>query len=175
VQTRFALTSDVDVLFAVNYLTQAVAALKADPYQVILSQCLDLPPEALPQLERLAEPLDMTRLTAMASPRNEQNKPSFGINCTYTRFYHLVQGYDEFFQLWGSEDNDLMRRFFWLSLKITSIADNSSYLHQWHAKHEGVISDQLQATLKRNIDYEYASRKIIANDANWGMPIEGTG
>lgn len=172
IDTKFMLSSDVDIMFAPNYLSTAIKLLKADPFQVILSTSLDLPEEATPQLEAVDQPVDIVALKQSAASRKGIGQDfSTGISCSYTHFYHEVQGYDQFFERWGSEDDDMVRRLVWLCLKRTFIGRDTYYLHQWHPKHEGVQTDDLQAVIQRNHEYSTTSRAIVANDENWGKPV----
>lgn len=171
IDTKFLVSSDVDIIFAPNYMSTAVAILKEKPFQVILSMCMDLPAAASKMLKKVDQPLNYDALHTMSKGRQIDGYTySEGISLSYTRYYQAVRGYDEFFERWGSEDNDMIRRLDWLGVSYISVADKTSYYHQWHPKHEGVKDDTIHAIIKRNGDYARQSHKIIANDENWGAP-----
>lgn len=169
IDTKFILSSDVDIIYSPNYVSTSIALLTKKPFQVILSQCMDLPPEASKQLEAVDQPIDFDALHAMSKGREiDGYRYSEGICLSYTRFFQAVRGYDEFFEGWGSEDNDMVRRLNWFGVPFISVADKTSYYHQWHPKYEGVKNEDIQEIIQRNSAYARNSFKIAANDENWG-------
>lgn len=168
VETKFLLSSDVDVIFPDNYIAAAIAALKSRPLAVIYSRMLDLAPDSVELMQRLASddlPIPFPELIAATNPRGPGCENA-GINASYTFFYQLIRGYDEFFEGWGSEDNDLQTRFHQLGLDILSIYPDAVYLHQWHPKGEGV--GDFHGSARRNKEYLEKQRSIFRNRTGWG-------
>ena len=64
----------------------------------------------------------------------------------YTTFFKAIRGFDEYYEEWGGEDDDLMRRFEYLGLTTQTPPDQSFYLHQWHADSRGRGSSAEQST-----------------------------
>lgn len=166
--TKFFLSSDVDVIFPDNYIAGMVTMLKDNPLSVVYSKMCDLPEEATDHLMSLEEnnsPIDFAYLLRMTTHRGTGNTNA-GINGTYTYFYQYVHAYDEFYEGWGSEDNDLQKRFQYLGLDIVSLQTKATFLHQWHPKGEG-ISD-FHASALRNRKYYEKTNSIIRNLQQWG-------
>jgi glycosyltransferase involved in cell wall biosynthesis len=171
-RSKFVLSTDADVLFGTSYLREALSLLRAEPLTVVYPRVLDLPAgsETDPSLARAdGTAPDIEELMRRAQPRSRGNRHA-GINATYTLFYRLIRGYDELLEVWGSEDNDLARRFAYLGLKAESMQDRSTCLHQWHPKHEGVRSPGYEKIIRRNESYFERTHSIYRNPSGWGEP-----
>lgn len=167
-KTQFILTSDVDVMFAPNYIEQLIGALKKDSLQVVRAPTHDLPESCTAQLEAVDQPVDMDELIKAAELRPASG---FGISGTYTAYYHLLRSYDEYYERWGAEDNDIRNRFNWLGLEEFSLEGKSYYLHQWHPRYEGFDEATLEAALKRNREYLHHAHTLKRNLQGWGEII----
>lgn len=171
-RTKFVLSTDADILFARNYFSEAVKALKDCPLSVVYSQCLDLPESCTEDLTRSARDgvrLDLDALREKAICRRAGGVyDSAGINASYTLFYHLVRGYDEHFTCYGAEDRDLERRFWWLGLSAVSLRDRSYYLHQWHSDRERIPDEEYRVAHEANDEYAMTARSIYRNRRGWG-------
>jgi hypothetical protein len=172
--TKFLLSTDVDVLFAPSYVREAVQALRSEPLSVVYSQVLDLPAAAESELSREGAALDLESLRRQATPRSGGDCNA-GVNATYTLFYRWLGGYDEAFEVWGSEDNDLARRFEYLGLRSVSLKERSFLLHQWHPKHQGVDAAGYEEVIRRNRRYYEREHSIVRNRAGWGETRGGRG
>lgn len=170
VSTKFVMTLDVDVILGSNYLAEALAALDRDPLTAVFAPCVYLPESCREDLEagsRDGTHLDLDRLKGLGSVKPD-GWLSTGMVVTYTRFFHEIRGYDEFYHTYGAEDSDLAQRFFNLGLRRVSIAPRTFYLHQWHEKFEGVLGERLQETIQRNVAYCQNTHSIRRNPAGWG-------
>lgn len=175
--TKFVMTSDADLLLSSHYLADAVATLRARPLSVVCSPMLDLPEESRETLQRIArdeEPLDVDAL----SPRCPVRKglklhPSAGV--TFTGFHHAIRGYDEFYEGWGREDDDLMSRLMALGIHMIAAPERSFYLHQWHPKYEGLNAEEQARSVERNTAHLQRSRSIVRNGEDWGRGAMGAG
>jgi predicted glycosyltransferase involved in capsule biosynthesis len=168
--TKFLLTSDVDMVFSPRYVADAVAALKARPLAVVCAPMRDLPQQSVDPFWQFAETgrgIDLEYWKAQSLCRFEVGfHPS--VATSYTAFFQLLRGYDEFFAVWGEEDRDLMRRLTNLGLSPEPINSESFYLHQWHPKYEGVNAEVGAPVIKRNRTYFRQHHTIIRNDHDWG-------
>ena len=169
--TRFVMSTDTDVILAPNFIREAIAVLRDDPLTVVYSQMLDLPEETDDVARAMAaeQSADLDALRARATPRS-RGDCNEGISITYTHYVRRIRGYDEFFQGWGGEDNDLARRLYYLGLRSVSLKDRSFYLHQWHPKFAGVLSPELEEARHRNYRYFQTSHSIVRNRDGWGEP-----
>jgi predicted glycosyltransferase involved in capsule biosynthesis len=170
--SKFLMTSDVDVMFSPRYLGDAVHALTKSPLSVVCSPMLDLPEESAEIVERAAD----TGETLQFDSWRQLCRARFGwpfhpsIGVAYTRSYKLMCGYDEYYEVWGYEDEDLMRRFMYLGLKPTPLNSGSFYLHQWHPRFEGVPDEKRAAHFRRNRLRFEENHSILRNDRDWGIP-----
>jgi predicted glycosyltransferase involved in capsule biosynthesis len=170
--SKFLMICDVDLVLSPRYLSDAVRVLTISPLSVVCSPMLDLPEESAELLERTAnarEDFQFDKWKQWCSARHDWKfHPSIGV--TYTVFYKLVRGYDEYYQEWGSEDDDLMRRFKYLGLESRVLDSGSFYLHQWHPKYEGLPDGRNTAQIERNRLYFEKNHSILRNDRDWGIP-----
>jgi hypothetical protein len=169
--TKILLTTDTDIIFSKNYLSVLVDTLKNTPLSVIFSRCLDLKEstaEFLISQFKEGQSLEPEELKSQAEGRSS-GEANAGINASYTQFYQDIYGYDEYFKLWGSEDNDIKRRLEYFGLESRSIADKAYYIHQWHPKHDGVnTSPELKKTIEKNHQYFQQDHRIFKNMDDWG-------
>ncbi len=172
-ETKYVLTSDVDVVFSPGYVADAVAALEAAPLSVVVAPMWDLPEESADTFRRAAETQERIDLDYW----KKHSTPRFGIDShpsvtmTYTVFYHLIRGYDEYFEVWGGEDRDLMERLTNVGLVPVPLETDSFYLHQWHPKFEGVDAGENAPEIRRNRKYFADHHSILRNDASWGRGL----
>jgi glycosyltransferase involved in cell wall biosynthesis len=174
--TKFLLASDADIAFPPDYLSSCVEVLRAAPTSIVGSAMLDLPEDAAEILEQSARTGSELQFDSWkwCRPRHDHAfHPS--ICATYTAYFQLVRGYDEFYEVWGNEDDDLYRRFRYLGLTPRPLGPESFYMHQWHAESDRG-RDENAEQVRRNQQYLAKARSILRNDAGWGLPgrpIEG--
>lgn len=160
-QTRFFLSTDVDNIFAPNFLREAVFRLKRHPFNVVLSVLYDLPEHCDYDAN------GFEGLKALAKPRLEGNH-NLGTNLTYTLFYHFLGGYDERFIGWAPEDENLVVRLLAIGLGVTKIDDTSVFLHQWHPRYQGVGESFTMDDVRRNKRIVKEPLVVFPNRAGWG-------
>jgi glycosyltransferase involved in cell wall biosynthesis len=168
--TKFTMTSDADIVFACDYISKAIAALKRLPLQVMYGPMLDLP-EDLGELAFATLTAEQVRLLKMRAAPRTKGEMHASINVTYTYFFHAIRGYDEYYREWGTEDNDLQRRFEWYGLQSSTMSGLSFYLHQWHPRYMGYDLDRFDHHKKRNSEYFLATRTLVRNRSQWGELI----
>jgi glycosyltransferase involved in cell wall biosynthesis len=170
--TKFLLVSDADIVFPPHYLSSCVEVLTAGPTSIVGSAMLDLPEESgwiLEQSARTRDELQFDSWKRWCRPRhNHAFHPS--ICATYTAFFHVVRGYDEYYEVWGNEDDDLYRRFRYLGLRPRPLDPGSFYMHQWHAESERGRDGKNAEQVQRNQLYLASARSILRNDVSWGIP-----
>lgn len=173
-QTKYLMSCDADILFAENYLATALDVLRRQPLSVVYSQMLDTPESCVDELQEWAKTRRSSNLQALrrkSTPRSSGDCNE-GINMTYTYYYHLVRGYDEYYTKWGTEDSDLQKRFRFLGLDIVSVKDQTFYLHQWHPKFASLDAEKVHQAHIRNQAYFRRTNTIVRNPSGWGMPSE---
>lgn len=168
--TTFLMTSDADVMLSRRYLADAIRALESSPLSVLCSSMLDLPQASVEVMKDAALPggeLALEKWKHWCSPRFG-SRFHRSVALTFTAFFHLIRGYDEHYEVWGSEDDDLMRRFRYLGLRPQVLDSGSFYLHQWHPKFEGVPDSEQAEAARRNYAYFGRNHSIVRNDPDWG-------
>jgi hypothetical protein len=169
-RTKYLLASDADIVFSPGYVADACERMRAAPFAVVCSRMFDLPEDAVERVARAAtaaEPPPTEEWKGLSAPRYEWVHPS--ICMTYTSCFQLIRGYDEFYERWGGEDDDLMRRFVDLGLLPTALDSGSFYLHQWHPKFSGVVTGRDSEPVRRNEAYFRSHHSIVRNQADWGL------
>jgi glycosyltransferase involved in cell wall biosynthesis len=169
-QTKYLLASDADIVFSPGYVADACERMRAAPLAVVCSRMFDLPEDSVDTVSRAetcTEPPRTEEWKERSAPRYEWVHPS--ICMTYTSCFQLMRGYDEFYELWGGEDDDLMRRFVDLGLLPTALDSDSFYLHQWHPKFSGLLAGRDSEPVQRNEAYFRSHRSILRNHADWGL------
>ena len=171
--TKYLMTSDADIVFSRQYLSDSIAALRESPLSVVYSPMLDLSKKLIEVVKRAADlgkDLDLEQWKECCSRRfGWAFHPSIAF--TFTAFYQCIRGYDEFYEVYGSEDDDLMRRFNYLGLQPKILDAGSFYMHQWHTKFEGVPGGKHNNQIQRNRTYFGRMHSIVRNNYGWGHLI----
>jgi GT2 family glycosyltransferase len=170
--TKFLLVSDVDIVFPPHYLSRCVEVLTASLTSMVGSTMLDLPQWSAPTLERSARTGNELQFDSWKRWCQPRRDPAFhpSICATYTALFHLVRGYDEYYEVWGNEDDDLHRRFGYLGLTRKSLAPESPYMHQWHPESDRGRDGENAERIQRNELYLAKAHSILRNDLSWGIP-----
>jgi glycosyltransferase involved in cell wall biosynthesis len=167
--SEFLMSADADNIFASNFLSASIATLRRNPLAVVYSQMLDMEEESSSLLRAFAEnkqPVPYAKLEFLGVPRGAGVKHP-GTFITSTLFFHHIRGYDEHYQEWGWEDNDIMQRFHLLGLDLESISASARFMHQWHPKGEGVRDWRDSAG--RNKEYfDRNAGRVFRNSEGWG-------
>lgn len=170
--TKFLMTCDADILLSPTYLSNALDTLRSSPLSVVCAPMLDLPEESTETLRLAAEngeDLDIDTWRQWSSPRFAWPfHPSIVVG--YTAFFQLIRGYDEYYELWGCEDLDLVRRLEYLGVQPRRLAADSFYLHQWHPRFEGIPQGEHADQISWNRRHLEKNHSILRNDSRWGLP-----
>lgn len=167
--SEFVLSADADNIFSKNFVREAVSVLNQDRLSVVYSQMLDLEEGILPALLAFSEnnvEVPYGQLEAHGVARGAGLKHP-GTFVTATLFFHVIHGYDENYEEWGWEDNDVMHRFYMLGLNLVSISDRARFLHQWHPKGEGV-RDWTESKDRNRAYFEKNFSIVKRNLEGWG-------
>lgn len=88
-----------------------------------------------------------------------------------------IQGFDEFYHFWGSEDTDIHHRLRNFGLEVNFYNKEILLLHQWHPSYRTKESSQLTKELQLSgivqLNYQHciaalSEKKTIVNTKNWG-------
>lgn len=121
--------TDADMIFPSHWLKSAIAATaikwKGDP-PIRLTHSRDLPEDF-----DFSAYYDDETLRRASTPH-----PSVGMGAAMLvprHWFERVGGFDEFYKVWGCEDNDLVWRAAWDGLEIDWLP-NTFVAHQWHRR-----------------------------------------
>jgi glycosyltransferase involved in cell wall biosynthesis len=108
------------------------------------------------------------------------NEEATGMSLFPSAALHLINGYDEFFHFWGSEDTDIQNRLKNLGFEIEFYNDEVLLLHQWHKNFRRRetktlnIELQLSRTVEMNhlhLQTNLTNKITQVNSAGWGRII----
>lgn len=168
-RTQYLLTSDMDIIYHETYLEKAAAALRADPFQVIVSRLNALPAEAVKGV--IDTDRDFPGLLARSQPAYPI---ACGIQMTLTVFYQIIRGFDERYFIYGKQDKDVLKRFLLMGLRICDRSAGLTHLHQWHERYSG-ISELVKPYFQINEKLYFSTFSIKRNKSGWGEPPAAEG
>lgn len=159
----YVLSTDVDMLFAPNFLQVVFAELMKGNIFVVC-RCRDLPEDTA---DRVWSSADYDALLARSTFREF---PGTGACQAVRREWLLaVRGYDEKYVYWGYEDRDMFQRAKRAGLDIVWIHDKTSMLHQWHKKMD---NDRVLLRHKNRLRYFLTGFIVKKNPGGFGLAAE---
>ena len=166
---QLVLCTDADMIFAPNFLATVVEALAQDEGRLVVCRCHDLPEAHIGG----AAPspvggLDFAALAAAGSVR--QTSGTGACQAATRAFFERVRGYDEAFEYWGAEDDDMRHRALHAGLRMHWISDQTTMWHQWHPtmKH-----DRSWLRFLNKWRYRLTRRVVVKNRRAWGQVDDG--
>jgi len=166
-ETKYILSTDVDMVFEGNYISKGIGELRKDPRQILISKFWCSQKGDITGMVDVAKDYPMLK-KASKLVSSEFGDLNPGINMGLARFYREIRGYDESYKLWGFEDNDLVKRFGLLGLKVKDISGEASFIHQWHPMFEGLEGHDHQKQRMKNLEYFRKNNSIKRNPEGWG-------
>jgi len=165
-KTKYVLITDIDIVFEKSYISECIKDLQMNPFQLLYSDMLECP-KGIDVSDMLK---DFYKIKIRSYKKDDDIVLHGASICfSLTKFFYLINGYDEFYRLWGYEDLDLLDRFEQIGIKLVNISNKTSSLHQWHPKHDGVKSiPEFFKIVDRNEKYYKNSYKILRNKDGWG-------
>ena len=162
--------TDVDIIFESNYISQAVRELKSNPYKIIrcvtrdsnegdISEATDI----IKEYQDLKSKTVFRHATYQRASKEDFGK---GILFVLTDFLHRIGGLDENYKIWGKEDDDVVKRLEMIGLHSFIMEDQTSYIHQWHPKFEGVAEED-KSLIEKNAQYYHSTHTILRNKNPW--------
>jgi predicted glycosyltransferase involved in capsule biosynthesis len=123
---KYILISDIDIVFEKNYINECINEMKKDFFQVLYSKMFDSYPQTLKNNEDIVMDYKMIRKRCKdraLGKKEDYFKFGSSICFTLNYFFKVIGGYDEFYECWGSEDADIIKRFELMGLSIKDISD----------------------------------------------------
>jgi glycosyltransferase involved in cell wall biosynthesis len=152
--------TDIDMIFSPNFVASIIEKIQNNPNAFIISRCHDLPQKIDLTSWQVSDYQDLYQKSEL---RNTQGTGA----CQVARkqFFYDIHGYDEGFEFWGAEDDDLRKRARRYGLKEISISPQASMLHQWHPTTKNDRPWRKRFNAWR---YYLTNWKIVKNKKNWG-------
>ncbi len=98
-----------------------------------------------------------------------------GMTLYTTKSLKAINGYDEFYNGWGSEDTDVHIRLINAKKQVKFYDENILMLHQWHPKtyrskdSKAPFHSHLESINQKYLEYTEAAKKVKANTtSHWG-------
>ena len=158
---RYVLCTDADMIFTPDFLQAAVEALQqSDDRALVLCRCHDLP-ESVAEMPRSRDELPFLRSAASV----RQTSGTGACQAATRAFFFAVRGYDEAFEYWGAEDNDMVDRATRYGLQPTWLGEQPAMFHQWHATMKN------DRPFKRKLNhwrYKLTRWQVVKNRKRWG-------
>lgn len=123
--TEHIITADIDLIFSSNFIDEVKNTL--EKHDLINYQCYYLS-EKFKKHELLLQ-----NTSKYTNKFEVSSEVGLGLMAVKKELFEKVHGYDEYFRVWGMEDNDLNHRFELLGFKTTWLnLDKYAVFHQWH-------------------------------------------
>jgi predicted glycosyltransferase involved in capsule biosynthesis len=166
IDTKYILISDADIIFAKNYISEAIRTLEENHYQFAYS------PMNYAGEKDILDNTDVNKdYNIILNKTTKGQHYSFkgidfrqGMSIVFglSQIFSILGGYDENFKLWGCEDDDFLARALTLGIKLNDISKNTSHIHEWHPKFDGVNKDKnLESQIEKNKEYLKQSRPVL--------------
>jgi len=161
------MVADMDMLFHPNFLTQVIPTLQQE-------QTIYFPVGVLTQEESEKElPFEDYAIKFIT------NEEATGISIFPTQQLKDLNGFDEFYHGWGSEDTDAHIRLKNNGQEVLFKKNTCYFLHQWHHKsYRSKDSKEPYCGILEQVNSKYLNltktlnRKIANTDNEWGvLPI----
>ncbi|KFC58913.1 hypothetical protein FEM08_23150 [Flavobacterium gilvum] len=110
----------------------------------------------------------------------ESSPGAQGLSLFPTEALLSIRGFDEFFHLWGGEDEDVHSRLKMSGLEVNFFDEKILMLHQWHPTYRNSLNKKLTTDLQHNtitkINQEHLRmnsilKNSIVNKESWGNMI----
>jgi GT2 family glycosyltransferase len=164
-ETKYILIADVDIVFAGNYITEAVREMSRDPLQALFCRMRDCPENLITKETDVIK--NYEQIKEDSAFRNYWNNYIYGRSILFTRkrFFEMINGYDEFYQVWGFEDDDLVKRLERMGVTLKDISGRTSHIHQWHLRHDEALADsRFEEQLLANEKHFRQTHSVIRNE-----------
>jgi hypothetical protein len=164
----YCFVADVDMIFAEDFIETALSLQKPEHATYFKVGFLD---NAETKQDKAFEAYTI---------KFESTHEATGLTMCPVKLLYAINGFDEFYHFWGSEDTDLHVRLKNAGYQVNFYENKILMLHQWHKtyrlKETNSLSEDLQ--LSNIVRYNYkrlmeaiSQKKTIVNDNTWGQPL----
>ena len=122
--SKFLMVLDADMILQKGFIELSLKTIREQPYSIINSQVYDMKKDDKVSFYNPHERYQVRK--------TDFNNITTAINFTWTLAYKYIGGFNENFEIWGGEDDDVFLRLRRLGLQQVSLHDQVVVLHQWH-------------------------------------------
>ncbi len=135
--SEYLLNSDVDIVFSRDYISSCIKIIKENERQALYCKMLDSHKDDITAEIHVS---DVPILKEKCFYRDRGGGFKYGSSIIFLKktYFEEINGYDEFYKMWGNEDGDFIFRLSKIGLDLNEISDITYHIHQWHPKFEGV-------------------------------------
>jgi hypothetical protein len=164
VQTSYCFIADIDMIFHQDFIETAVSLTKN--HDCFYFSVAYLKQNILDK-NKLFNPINFIKIS---------NHEATGMTVFKTEILRQINGFDEFFHFWGSEDTDIHNRIKNLGYNVYFFNEKTLMLHQWHKSHIASENNKLTVNLRlSNItrlnqtkSFYNKSYKLVKVNDTWG-------
>ncbi|RKX71752.1 hypothetical protein DRP43_02210, partial [candidate division TA06 bacterium] len=168
-KSPYIIACDVDFILHKDWLKKVLSL--AGEKKVILTQVWNLPEMNIPDNYDIRENFDELLKISTLRP-----KSGMGFACFPRKWIFKIRGYDEQYKVWGSEDNDLVKRAELSGMEIVWLEKDDLplklALHQWHPVRGESNEKWFRLNRKRLVKLTVEQKILKRNDENWGLAKE---
>ena len=156
--TEYVLTSDVDMIFAPNFIE---TVLKAQDKASVVQCAPRWVPETFAHSAHIEDYIE-------AFPKGGHAQLG-GCQCVPLAVMEAIGGFDEHLEYWGGEDLDLHLRLMAWGLSEHWVDDQTAILHQWHPADPELPISYLERCFRPYL--KRVRGQLIRNGSDWGSMI----
>lgn len=168
VKTDFVFIADIDMIFSPDFV-QVLENIKSTKQSVFFK--VGFLSEKESQTNKKFEDYSIAFTSSVGAQ---------GLSLFPTEALLSIRGFDEFFHLWGGEDEDVHARLKMIGLDIVFFDEKILMLHQWHPTYRNSLNKKLTVSVQHDtiarINQEHfrmnsVLKNQIVNKENWGNII----
>lgn len=164
--TPYVMGSDIDMIYHPNFLEIAVQQLNKNKAYVVHNLARQMRQIDLSTLEFKMRENDWNFFQ-----RNSKDRSGGGTGACQIiprdKFFYLG-GYDEVYEHWGAEDDDMRVRLRKINLKEKSISRATNFYHQWHPTNKK-DRKKINANRKYFAESKAPNFSVIRNGGSWAI------
>ena len=168
-KTEYVLISDYDLIFSKNYVEECINNVRKKRNNILWTKFMDSRKGDINHVIKIEDYDVYLKNTDFRSDISKnKNYVTKSILFGRSDFFKEIRGYDENYSIWGVEDDDIIRRFQLNGIELKDLSDKTSFIHQWHPKHQGFDESTINENLKKNTKYFLSNNTIVRNKEKWG-------
>lgn len=123
--SEYVMMADIDLIFSQSFLNKLKSQFQTA--DLVNYQCHYLPQKFKKYDQLFKKP------SKYAKRYKKSTQEGLGLMAVKKSLFEEVNGYDEYYRVWGMEDNDIIHRFQLIGKETTWLDKNKYFVfHQWH-------------------------------------------